>query len=54
MLKSVKYGGKRMRKTKSRRRKTVNRKRRGGGGNFLNEKMGTDMLKYTTNSVKYL
>lgn len=52
--KTSKYGGRRMRKTNSRRknlRKTVNRKRR--GGEFLNETIGGKMLEYNTNSVKY-
>jgi len=52
--KTSKYGGRRMRKTKSRRknlRKTSNRKRR--GGEYINETQGAEILKYNTNSVKY-
>jgi hypothetical protein len=55
MANKTKYGRRRMRKTKSRRknlRKSLNRKRR--GGEYLNESMGAEILKYTTNAVKYL
>jgi hypothetical protein len=55
MANKTKYGRRRMRKTKSRRknlRKSLNRKRR--GGEYLNETQGAEILKYTTNSVKYL
>jgi hypothetical protein len=55
MANKTKYGRRRMHKTKSRRknlRKSLNRKRR--GGEYLNETQGAEILKYTTNSVKYL